>query len=237
MLKQFAMDWKLNRSSFFVLLAIQLGAFLFGAVLVFAIMKLDSDPGAWFCMGTLMAAIALAGITLLCYGFGYAQEFNVALSMGRTRAAFMGAYALRTVLQLLAGYVLLLGLYRLELAVYPLLFAPYGNEVAFTFLTDWRYLLPIFVGLVIVSLFMGAMYGRYGKKGLWFFYFLWIFCCFILPRMFHKEPNGGALDQMAFGLMGVIRLVPVGAWIGFGVVLAVGMILATVKLGMEQMVK
>ena len=152
MLKQFAMDWKLNRSSFFVLLAIQLGAFLFGAVLVFAIMKLDSDPGAWFCMGTLMAAIALIAVTLLCYGFGYAQEFNVALSMGRTRAAFMGAYALRTVLQLLAGYVLLLGLYRLELAVYPLLFAPYGNEVAFTFLTDWRYLLPIFVGLVIVSL-------------------------------------------------------------------------------------
>lgn len=237
MLKQFAMDWKLNRSSFFVLLAIQLGAFLFGSILVCIIMNVDEDPGSWFCLGTLMSGIALAAVTLFCYGFGYAQEFNVALSMGRTRAAFMGAYTLRTVLQLLAGYALLLGLYRLELAVYPLWFAPYGNEVAFTFLTDWRCILPVFIGLVILALFIGAMYGRYGKKGLWFFYFLWMFCCFVLPRMFHEEPDGGTLDQMAFGLMGVIRMVPVGAWIGFGAVLAVGMILTTVKLGMEQMVK
>ena len=238
MLKQFITDWRLNRNSFFGLLAVQLGVFLCGVILVSVIMNVDEDPGAWFCMGTLLGFIALVIIILFCYGFGYAQEFSVALSMGCTRTAFMGAYALRTVLQLLAGYGLLLLLYRLELAVYPLLFAPYGNELRFSFLTDWRWIVPIFAGLVVLALFIGSLYGRYGKKGLWFFYILWIFCCLILPRMVDVDPEStGALDVAALGLLGLFRAIPVAVWLTFAAILAAGMIAAIVRLGKMQTVR
>ena len=238
MLKQFTTDWKLNWNSFFVLLAIQLGVFLLGVVMVCVIMNVDEDPGAWFCMGTLLSSISLVIITLFCYGFGYAQGFNVALSMGCTRTAFMGAYALRTALQLLASYGLLLLLYRLELAVYPLLFAPYGNELSFSFLTDWRWIVPIFLGLVVLALFIGSLYGRYGKKGLWFFYILWIFCCLILPRMVDVDPEStGALNVAALGLLSLFRAVPVSVWVAFAAVLAAGMVAAILRFGKTQTVR
>ena len=238
MLKQFTTDWKLNWKSFLGMLAGQLGAFLFGLIMVCIIMNVDEDPGAWFCMGTLMSCIALLFITLFCYGFGYAQEFNVALSMGCTRTAFMGAYALRTALQLLAGYGLLLLLYRLELALYPLLFPPYGNEVVFSFLTDWRWIVPILLGLVVLTLFIGSLYGRYGKKGLWFFYILWIVSCFLLPRMVDADPQDtGALNMAALGLLSLFQAIPVTVWLTFAAVLAVGMLATVVRFGRTQMVR
>ena len=86
-------------------------------------------------------------------------------------------------------------------------------------------------------MFLGGLYGKYGKKGLMGFYFIWLFCCFVLPRMFHEEPSEGVLDQVAFGMLQTMQAVPVAIWIVFGAVTAVGMAAATVKFGMEQMVK
>jgi len=53
----------------------------------------------------------------------------------------------------------------------------------------------------------------------------------------HEEPSEGVLDQVAVGLLRAILIVPVGVWIGFGAVTLVFMAAATIKFGMEQMVK
>ena len=90
---------------------------------------------------------------------------------------------------------------------------------------------------VAVKTMPATVYGKYGKKGLFAFYVLWIFCCFVLPRMFHDEPSEGVLDQMAVGLLRTIQVVPAGVWIGFGAVTLAVMAGMTVKFGMEQMVK
>lgn len=237
MLQQFSKDIRLHKSGLFTLLGMLMIAFLFGVILVAVIMYTDDDPGSWFCMGTLMACLVLVACSLFLTAFSYPQEFMLALSMGRTRKAFMASYCLRLFLQLLVGWLLVLVLYQIELKSYTLMYFRYQNEVLFSFLTNWKVLLPIFILLPILSMFLGALYGKYGKKGLFFFYVLWMLCCFVLPRMFHDEPSEGVLDQMAFGLMRTVQVVPVGAWIGFGVFAAIGMTCATVKLGMEQMVK
>ena len=86
-------------------------------------------------------------------------------------------------------------------------------------------------------MFVGAIYGRWGKKSLWFFWVLWMFCCFVLPRLFDDEPGGGILDQTALGDRHVFTAVPLTAWIVVGVVLAIGMVSVTITLGKKQMVK
>lgn len=237
MLKQFKIDLKLQKSVFLVNLAAELGGFLFGFLLVNLIMRLDDDPGSWFCMGTMMALVVSVMFAFFNGSFGYSGEFQVAIAMGRTRMAFMGSYALRLLIQLLADYVVLLGLYHLELAVYPLLFPAYGNKVAFSFLTDWRILLPGALGILIVAMFIGALYGRYGKKGMWAFYLIWLFCCFVLPRLFDDDLGSGVLDQAALGVRTVLAAIPPAAWGTLGAVLAVGMVAATILLGRRQMVK
>jgi len=236
MFQQFKKDILLHKTGMLTLLLIQLGAFVFGVGFVAIIMATDDDPGSWFCMGTLMAAIILIAIALFTSAFGYPQEFRIALSMGCTRKTFMGSYYLRQVLQLIIGWLLVVGLHQIELTTYPLLYIKYQNELFFAFLTDWRILLPSFLLVPVFSMFLGSLMGKYGKKGLFWFYFLWMFCCFVLPRMFHAEPSEGVLDQVAFGLMRVVQLVPVSVWIGFGALTLITMAVMTIKLGMEQMV-
>ena len=237
MLQQFIKDWKLHKSSFFTMLAAQIGFFLLGILLVIMVMNFDDDPGSWFCMGTMVACIVLVVICGFFYGFSYSQEFQLALSMGCTRMAFLGAFTLRLLLQILSGYVLILGMHQIELSLYPRLFPQYPNEILFTFLTDWRIIVPVMVGMTILSLFIGSLYGRYGKKGTIFFYVLWIFCCFILPRIFHAEPGTGVLDQTAWGIRTVVLAVPVTVWIVFGIVLAVGMVITIIRFAKVQMVR
>jgi len=237
MLQQLSKDIRLHKTGFLALLGIQIGAFLFGMVMVAIIMATDEDPGSWFCMGTLMASLVLVAVGLFTGAFSYPQEFMLALSMGRTRKTFMVSYYLRTILQLLAGWLLVLLMHQIELKTYSLAYYMYQNEIYFSFLTDWRVLVPVFLLCPVVSMFMGSLYGKYGKKGMTVFYFLWLFCCFVLPRMFHEEPSEGVLDQMAVGILHAIRVVPVTVWIVFGAVTLVGMAAATFKFGMEQMVK
>ena len=237
MLQQFSKDLRLHKNGMLGQLLGLVGAFVFGVILVAIIMFTDDDPGSWFCMGTLMAGLVLVALTLFTSAFGYPQEFMLALSMGRTRKSFMVSYYLRLLITLLLGWALILLLHQIELRSYTLLYYKYQNEVFFSFLTDWRVLVPVFLLLPIGSMFLGALYGKYGKKGLFVFYFVWIFCCFVLPRMFHEEPSEGVLDQVAVGLLHTIQAVPVGVWIGFGAVTIVFMAAATIKFGMEQMVK
>ena len=238
MLQQFKLDWKLYHKSFFGLQAALPGAFLLGFLMVLIIMFTDEDPGSWFCMGTLIAGIALCFITLIAYAFSYYQEFQLALSMGRTRMAFLGAYTLRLILHFVLGYAIVLGLYQIELAVYPVLFPQYDNEIAFTFLTNWKVILPVLIGLVLLSLFIGSLYGRYGKKGMIIFYILWLFCCFILPRMVDADPTStGALDVAALWTLRMIMAVPVTVWLTFGTVLAAVMLAVIIRFAQTQMVK
>ena len=238
MLQQFSKDFRLHKNGLFALLGVLVAGFLFGAVLVAIIMHTDDDPGSWFCMGTLMACLVLVAVELFTSAFGYPQEFMLALSMGRTRKEFMLSYYLRMLLQLVLGWLLILLLHQIELRGYTLMYYRYQNEIFFSFLSDWRVLVPVFLLLPVLSMFLGALYGKFGKKGLMGFYFIWLFCCFVVPRMFdHEEPSEGVLDQVAFGLMRAVQVVPVGVWIGFGAVTLVFMAVATVKFGMEQMVK
>lgn len=237
MLQQFSKDLRLHKNSMLGQLLGLVGAFVFGVILVAIIMFTDDDPGSWFCMGTLIACLVLVAAVLFTSAFSYPQEFMLALSMGRTRKEFMVSYYLRSLVNLLMGWLMILLLHQIELRSYTLIYYRYQNEIFFSFLTDWRVLTPIFLLLPVLSMFLGALYGKYGKKGLFAFYVLWIFCCFVLPRMFHDEPSEGVLDQMAVGLLRTIQVVPAGVWIGFGAVTLAVMAGMTIKFGMEQMVK
>lgn len=238
MLKQFCLDWKLQKKSFWSFQLLAPGGFLIGFLMVLLIMNLDENPGNWFCMGTVLGGIAMCLIGLAVYSFSYFGEFQLALSMGRGRMAFLGSYALRIALHFVLGYVVLLVLYHVELALYSRIFPQYENDAAFTFLTNWKIILPAIGALVLLTLFIGSLYGRYGKKSMVFFYVLWLFCCFVLPRMFEAEATDtGVLDVVAFRTLSLVLAVPLPVWIGFGAALAVFMIAATIRMARTQMVK
>lgn len=236
MLKQFLIDIRLHKGSLLTQFCTTLGGAAFGMGMVALIMHVDEDPGSWFCMGGLVAVLIGVLFLLLMGAFGYQSEFQVALSMGRTRGAFMGAYALRLLLQALLAWGTAAGVYLLELTLYPVWYPAYANEVLFTFLLRPQIMVPAILAVCLLAMFVGALHGRYGKKGLAVFYFLWLFCCLGLPRLadlFESEPKGPVVT----GLLAVLAAVPLPVWIGFGAVVICAMVTTTVVLGRRQMVR
>lgn len=233
MLNQLKKDLSLSGRSLLVSLAVLLVTFLIGAGVSLILAATDEE---FVCMGTLLSCLVLLAVGYFGAAISYPQEFSLALSMGRTRKSFMGSYYLSSVLQLLLAWAVLLLLNRMELAVYQALF--HSREyVPLTVLTDWRFVLPVVLLFPILPMCMGALYGRYGRKGYIPFYLVWLFACFVLPRMFDDERGEGLLDQMATGTLRMIDVLPLTAWLAIGAVAVAGMAAVVIRLGMRQMVK
>ena len=228
---------RLSGSFFGNLLLIVLG-FLFGEILLFLIMFLEDDPGSWFCMGTVIALVMLLVTTVLFYGVGYTGAFSLALSMNCTRRQFLLDYSLKILAHLVLGYLLVLGLYRLELLVGNAAFPDYPLEAELSFLTDWRVVLAGIAGMLLSALFVGAMFGRFGRKAGLIVYLVWMFCCFVVPKIFTAEPGGeGVFDQAALLTQSALLRMPMAGWLTLGAIAAVSMLATVVVMARKQMVR
>ena len=228
---------RLSGSFFGNLLLIVLG-FLFGEILLFLIMFLEDDPGTWFCMGTVIALVMLLVTTVLFYGVGYTGAFSLALSMNCTRRRFLLDYSGKILAHLVLGYLLVLGLYRLELLVGNAAFPDYPLEAELSFLTDWRVVLAGIAGMLLSALFVGAMFGRFGRKAGLIVYLVWMFCCFVVPKIFTAEPGGeGVFDQAALLTQSALLRMPMAGWITLGAIAAVSMLATVVVMARKQMVR
>ena len=228
---------RLSGSFFGNLLLIVLG-FLFGEILLFLIMFLEDDPGTWFCMGTVIALVMLLVTTVLFYGVGYTGAFSLALSMNCTRRRFLLDYSGKILAHLVLGYLLVLGLYLLELLIGHAAFSDYPLEQELGFLTDWRVVLAGIAGMLLSALFVGAMFGRFGRKAGLIVYLVWMFCCFVVPKIFTAEPGGeGVFDQAALLTQSALLRMPMAGWITLGAIAAVSMLATVVVMARKQMVR
>ena len=228
---------RLSGSFFGNLLLIVLG-FLFGKILLFLIMFLEDDPGSWFCMGTVIALVMLLVTTMLFYGVGYTGAFSLALSMNCTRRRFLLDYSLKILAHLVLGYLLVLGLYLLELLIGHAAFPDYPLEAELSFLTDWRVVLAGIAGMLLSALFVGAMFGRFGRKAGLIVYLVWMFCCFVVPKIFTAEPGGeGVFDQAALLTQSALLRMPMAGWLTLGAIAAVSMGATVVVMARKQMVR
>lgn len=224
--------------SFFGNLLLIVLAFLFGEILLFLIMFLDDNPGSWFCMGTAIALVMLLVTTVLFYGVGYTGAFSLALSMNCTRRRFLLDYSGKILAHLVLGYLLVLGLYRLELLIGNAAFPDYPLEAELGFLTDWRIVLAGIAGMLLSALFVGAMFGRFGRKAGLIVYLVWMFCCFVVPKIFTAEPGGeGVFDQAALLTQSALLRMPMAGWLTLGAIAAVSMLATVVVMARKQMVR
>lgn len=229
MLKQFLLDIKLHKKDLLLLLVIIPACFLLGFGLCCLIMFAVDDPGSWATFGTFMAVCGLVFFAMMNFA-KYYQEFMLALSMGRTRGAFLVSYALRTLLMLALGYGLVLVLYRVELVAGSQLFAPWPLEMDFEFLTDWRTIVIGLPAMVIVAMFIGSLYSYFGKKVLGVLWGVWMAVCLVGPRLMETEENADAVAR-------AFKSVPEWGWIMAGLAALAAMAATVIGLGKKQMVK
>ena len=233
MVTELKRNFCLSDNQFLANLVCMLGSFLFGSVIVLVMLRFGNVK-AYFCVGT-MICIFFAGFYTLLVGFlSYASEFQVCLSMGGTRRSFLAYYAVRQLLLLAVDYVFVRLAYLTECAVYARLAPGLPNEQVFTFLES-LWCLPVLAGWGLLSLFLGAVRAKFGNKGMWVFWVLWIFTCTFLPRMFDKDDTS-TLGRAASAMLAAILTMPATVWAAILTVTAVGMAAAVIGWGMQQSV-
>ena len=234
MLKQFCLDIKNNKDDLAMPLWLLPLCFLLGFGVLSIIMFTVDDPGFWFPIGTIMVLFVFAMMAIITFA-KYHMEFMLALSMGRTRKEFIGSYALRALLMMAIGYVVVLLLYWLELAVGKKIFA-YPLGIEFKFLYDWRFIVGVPVGSVTLSMFIGALYSRFGKKIQVPLWFLWMGLCILGPQ-FADEESAIYNASITVALRNALSKVPEWGWYSIIAAAVVGMIAGIVALGKKQMVR
>lgn len=235
MLKQFYLDIKNNKSDLAMPVWVLSLCFLFGFGMLCAIMFNVDDPGAWFPLGTIVGIFCLVLCAIITFA-KYHMEFMLALSMGRTRTAFMGSYALRSVLMMAIGYGLLLLLYWVELTIGKKLFAAWPLGIELNFLFDWRVIVSILVIPMTLAMFLGALYSRFGKKFLVPLWFLWMGLCILGPQ-FLDEESAIYNASITVALRSALSKVPEWGWYSIVVAAVVGMGAGIYALGKKQMVR
>ena len=229
MLNQFLLDIKLHKKDYLLPLIVIPACFLLGVGLCSLIMFTVEDPGTWATCGTFLAWISLFFFAVMNFA-KYQQEFMLALSMGRTRGAFLVSYALRMLLEMIIGYSLVLVLYQLEMALGNQLYAPWPMELGFEFVADWRMIAIVLPASVIVAMFIGELYSWFGKKVLAVLWVIWMALCLVGPRLMETEGNADVVAKF-------LQAVPGWGWIVTGVVAAIAMVATVIGLGKKQMVK
>lgn len=235
MLKQFYLDIKNNKSDLAMPVWVLSLCFLFGFGVLCLIMFTVDDPGVWFPVGTIVGIFCLVLMAVITFA-KYHMEFMLALSMGRTRTAFMGAYALRSLLMMSIGYVVLLLLYWVELTVGKKLFAEWPLGIEFDFLFDARIVIVFLVGAVVLSMFIGALYSRFGKKFLVPLWFAWMGLCILGPQ-FLDEESAIYNASITVALRSALSKVPEWGWYSIAAAAVVGMGAGIYALGKKQMVR
>ena len=237
MIKGIISDLKLHKDDFLLSALIVLVCWLLGFGACCVIMFTVDDPGSWVTLGTLMAFSLLMLFAVIFFA-KFHQEFMVALSMGRTRGEFLVSYGLRTLSWLFLGYGLLLILYRMELLLGAKLFASWPLEANPAFLLDWRFVLLLVPGVTLLSLFVGVLYSRFGRKALIPFWLLWMMIVFVVPNLLPDEGETPShIQRIVQDIAQFIGTMPDALLIAMGVVIAGGMLSATILLGKKQMVR
>lgn len=227
-MKRFFAGLKLHAQTPLILLLCILIFYTMGFGLLCLIMLTDETAVTWFPMGSLLALVGVLIFAVISY-LSYHQDFMLALSLGRTRKKFMLSYALEQLLWLTLAYALVLALSWLERRLCLRLFPEDGEEFSMLSVLTKPWLMCTFIPvLVLIQMFCGALYGRFGKPFNVVMYIFWMSVALGGSRLFSYMGEQG----FAWFLK-----VPAAFWIALALAGTAAMVLTTVRLGMKQRVQ
>lgn len=237
MLKLFVGSLKLHKQTPVGLLICFLGFFLLGFGIVCGVLW-DGGETTWGTLGAIFVTLCMVIVAFISF-LSYRQDFVLALSLGITRKEFLVCYAAEQLLWVSISYLAVMLAAWVESLIYGALFPwAYGEFSLLPYMADLRLAVPVIVLLVIMPMFLGALYSHFGR---WFgvvLYILWVGGCLLLPRVVgHLEEMDPGTRQAFQSVVRFFAQVPSLLWAGIGVAILAGMAAVTVVLGRKQMVQ
>lgn len=221
---------KMNAGDFILYAAITGGLFLLGEAVILCVMAIAKPDTGIFLAGIVLPIAGAFSLFIMCF-INTTVMFDTALRFGRTRRQSLGLVAGLLALEgvFVMGLAALLAL--AERFLLPGLWAklagfeswklglgmplPEGSGPAQAallqiedFVLAWWWYPLLWAAALAAGLFCGALVQRFGPKGAWALWGLWMAACFG-PQLLGK--NAYLIGQWSFGLVaGVAVLVAAG---------------------------
>ena len=214
-MKYFLTQAKVRKLEFWQFLGIMTGVYLVLGGIVDGLFLYHIEGEGTVLLATLIMAFATVLVHFLAISLGFVGEFNMALSMGATRRAYVSSYAVFNVAEIAVLEVLLVLYGHLERAVLQMLKPQ--SEVVFDLISYLKlpYLLVMPVAMTILELFFGAIVLKYGMKVFWLLWAFWMGFSAIIARISENDLFVEKLSRIGFTAGGMIT---VRAVIAFGTV-------------------
>lgn len=194
MVKRIFDIWKLNLSELYATLLFIFGGWIFGLIIVAVVLAFDRTATSCAIIGTFIAVLAGAFMSIILRVMSFGYNFNTAVSMGGTRKEFLIADGAAAYLNLAIEIAAILTLYSAEKALCKVLYAGKECEDLMRILGDYRIVIGIVLFVPAISMFCGALILKFQKAAYWTLYAIWM-TAFIGGGRFvdHINENPGSL--------------------------------------------
>lgn len=209
----FLIQCKTRKMEVLQFLAVAFGSYVFGIIVMMIIRANTMEENECVTLGMLIAMAALVFMHFFGIIFSFVGEFNMAISMGATRRAYVGSYALFNMAELAGLELLLFVLGKIESALMRVIYPQCEVILDLTQYFQWQYLLAVIVGMTIVELFLGAVILRFGMKAFWAIWAIWMFVTLVPAKLIENEALAAKMHQfgMQIGFGNIVQyLVVVG---------------------------
>lgn len=235
--REFKLHWRTDA----ILYAIYWGVFTLMVGVVFLIMNLTGSE-TYAEMGCFISSMFALILLLLRFVFWGPYNFNMAVSMGRTRTSAMLANAAHSAVLTTLFAVSLWLFHLIEKHLYSTLYPTLENEISFVNIVSPGSLVLIAAALWAVTFVLGAMITRYGKKAWWVVWAIWMFCCLILPRLMDgNSDDASILSRAVHGIFtavtGLLGSIAPAVWIAIAVLAAAAALFAGVRMYLRAEVR
>lgn len=173
-----------NKSEILIYGLITAGGGIFGMILMLVLLAFDGMEGHYFQFGTMGAM--LFGIMMVLFSgiFSLRNDFDLAISMGKTRKYFVPAKYLVFVADWLICGIIPVLISWLETAIYKA-FCPEAIcrvDMGVLFANPVYWICILLVAPIAIML-MGGLFIKFSTKFFWFFWAVWMVSCLGGPRL------------------------------------------------------
>lgn len=186
-----------------------------GVIVTLSVLAFNGDIADYGQIGALMAAVTGFSIWFFMGSMGLEQEFNLAISMGKTRRYFALAKCLLLAFDAVVILVLAIAVGAIEDVLYPMLYLgiPCSFHVSSVLLKPTVFLLIAFGGVSLV-LFWGALVLKFTSKIYFVFSGSWILLCMVVSKIAEaaEEQQNNIWGKLAHWLenLSVVHFVGIG---------------------------
>ncbi len=233
----FRLHWRQDARLFGIFWAI------FAAMVGFVCLIMSlTDSDTYADMGCFVSLLSGLTILLLRFGLWQPYHFNLAVSMGQTRTAFMLTSAVHSALLTALFTVTLLLFGQIEQTLYPLLFPAATNEISLADIISPAPLAAIAAGLWLLTFVLSAAVTRYGHRAWWTLWAFWMFACLVLPRLLSGDNEdtsilGRTVARLTSAIAAALGTIAPAIWLILAVLAAAAVLAAGVHMYLHAEVR